>query len=76
MVISLEELNNQTDTPEDYKLIGAEQIYLEGKFIWRMTFKPRYLLPEDPSTEIIGCGGEIFVNVDLKTGERTVGYGE
>lgn len=69
-------LNDQTDTPEDFKLIGAEQIYLEGKFIWMITFKPRDLLPEDPSTEIIGAGGEIIVNIDLNTGESTVGYGE
>jgi len=60
----------------EFKLIGAQQIFLDGKYVWRITFKPVRLLPDDPSTGEIGAGGEVFVNVDIKTEEAIVLYGE
>ena len=60
----------------DYRLTSAEQILHQGKSIWRITFKPSRLLPADPSKELIGAGGEIFVNVDLEKQAAEVRYGE
>jgi hypothetical protein len=60
----------------EYKLVSAQQVVVEGKYVWRITFKPVKLLPDDPSSQIIGAGGEIFMNVDLKTKEAAVTYGE
>ena len=60
----------------EFKLVSAQQIIVNGKYIWRITLKPVSLLPDDPSTQEIGAGGEIFVNVDLKTEEAIVIYGE
>ncbi len=56
--------------------VGGICLALQGKYIWRLTFKPKRLLPADPAKQIIGLGGEIFINVDLKTRETTVLYGE
>jgi hypothetical protein len=61
---------------DDYILTSAQQIIFRGKYIWRVTFKPRQLLPKDPSKGIIGAGGEIFVNVDLSTKTTEIGGGE
>lgn len=61
---------------ESYALTGAQQHYLEGSYVWRVTFKPKHLLPADPATGMIGAGGEIFVHVVLETGETTITYGE
>ena len=61
---------------EGYALIGARQHVLEGNYVWRVTFKPKHLLPADPAKGMIGAGGEIFVNVVLVTGETTIGFGE
>ncbi|MHC4858677.1 MAG: hypothetical protein ACYTDY_01135, partial [Planctomycetota bacterium] len=58
------------------RVIGAQELILEGKYVWRVTLKPLHLLPENPSTGKIGLGGEIFVNVDLETGKAVVRYGE
>jgi hypothetical protein len=60
----------------DYVLTAARQMTIKGKYIWRVTFKPSQLLPEDPSKEAIGAGGEIFVNVDLKTKKAEIRGGE
>lgn len=60
----------------EFKLISAKQIVFEGKYIWFITFKPIRLLPSDPATELVGAGGEIFVKVDIQTGETVVTYGE
>ncbi len=50
---------------------------LEGRNIWRMTFKATHLLPQDPaSSELDGLGVEILVNVDLEGGTTTHAYGE
>ncbi len=59
-----------------YTVVSAKQIFHGGKFIWRVVFKPTILIPEDPSTQPIGVGGEVFVNVDLSTKETVVRYGE
>jgi hypothetical protein len=61
---------------DDYKLIGAEQRLLKGKYVWLITFKPVRFLPADPTAKPIGVGGEIFVTVDLETGRTVVRYGE
>ena len=60
----------------EFKLVSAQQIIVNGEYIWRITLKPVSLLPDDPSTQEIGAGGEIFLNVDLKTEEAIVTYGE
>ncbi|MHC4669894.1 MAG: hypothetical protein ACYTFD_16005 [Planctomycetota bacterium] len=60
----------------EYRLVGARQVLVDGKYVWRITFKPCRLLPDDPSTQKIGLGGEIFMNVDLETEVATIGYGE
>ena len=59
-----------------FKLVGAQQMFFKGKYIWHITFKLASLLPDDPSTGMIGKGGEVFVNVDVKTEEAIVTYGE
>ena len=74
--LSLAELETYSEKPSDYILIKAEQILVNNKFIWRITFKPKELLPADHSTEVIGVGGEIFVNVDPDTKETTLRHGE
>ena len=74
--LSLAELETRSEKPSDYILIKAEQILVNNQFIWRITFKPKELLPADPSSEVIGAGGEIFVNVDPETKETTLRHGE
>ncbi len=59
-----------------HRMRSARQMLINGQFIWQVTFKPTNLLTEDPSTEVIGAGGEIFVNVDLKTEKTDLRYGE
>ena len=61
---------------ETHRLVGAQQFVHEGRYVWRVTWKPKHLLPDDPSTGKIGAGGELFVNVVLETGEATIGFGE
>jgi len=58
---------------EEYRVTGARALWFEGKQVWRITLKPRRLLD---TSRMIGAGGEIFVNVDLKTEEVTIRYGE
>ena len=60
----------------DLILTSAQQIFVKGKYVWRITFKPSSLLPKDPSTTPIAVGGEIFVTVDLTTRKSVVTYGE
>ncbi len=60
----------------EFRLVGARQVFFEGKYVWHITFKLRDLLPDDPATRLIGAGGEILVNVDLKTETATIRYGE
>ena len=59
-----------------YVLTSAQQIIINNKWIWRVTFKPKELLPDDISKGLLGAGGEVFVNVDLKTKETVITYGE
>ncbi len=61
---------------EEYILTSAQQLILNGRYIWRVTFKPRKLLPKDLSKGLIGAGGEIFVNVDLSTKTTVITGGE
>lgn len=61
---------------QEYTLISAQQVVRKGRYIWRITFKPNRLLPEDPSKELIGLGGELFVNVDLSSQKTVISYGE
>lgn len=59
-----------------YVLTSVQQIIINNKWIWRVTFKPKELLPDDLSKGILGMGGEVFVNVDLSTKETVITYGE
>gem|GEM_PF-1620144 len=74
--LSLAELETRSEKPSDYILIKAERIPVNNKYIWRITFKPKEFLPADPSSEMIGAGGEIFVNVDTDTQEKSLSHGE
>ena len=76
VAIALEALDGRGRTSSDVKLVGASQLVLEGRYVWRVTFKPLHLLPDDPSRGKIGAGGEVFVNVDLGTGMAVVRWGE
>ncbi len=60
----------------EYVLMAVQQIPIKNKWIWRVTFKPKHLVSDDPSKGPLGLGGEAFVNVDLSTKETTVTYGE
>lgn len=64
---------------ETYKLISGENLIASpdgGPSVWRLTFKPRRLIPA-ASNERVGAGGELFVKVDLATGQAEIsGYGE
>ena len=61
--------------PGPYRLIGMEQFLTSEAILWRATWKPESLLPDGPN-EFVGAGGEIFVSVNLATGETKLGYGE
>jgi hypothetical protein len=61
---------------EEYRLIGAEWVIHQRVWIWRITYKPERLLPANPAEEIGAMGGELFVNVNLATGDCTIRYGE
>lgn len=75
--IAVDAVNEQSRYPADhYTLVSARQMVIKGKYVWRVTFKPARLLPKDPSGEMIGAGGEIFVNVDLETRKPELRYGE
>ena len=74
--IALAELSDLGKPQDEYKLVSAQQILLKGKYVWHVTFKLAKSLPADPATQAIGAGGEIFINVDLNTGETVVTYGE
>jgi len=74
--IGVATLAKELQSPVEYKLTSVQQIYYEGKYIWRITFKPKKLLPADPSSQPIGAGGEVFINIDLDTKETVVRYGE
>jgi hypothetical protein len=64
-----------------YVVLRAE--YVSGKardwagaMIWRITFKPRQLMPTGPF-EPIGAGEEIFIEADVTAGGAEVtGFGE
>jgi hypothetical protein len=73
--IAITSLHNQAGS-EHFILTSAQQIIVQGQYIWRITFKPENLLPKDPSKGLLTKGGEIFVNVDLKTKTTKISYGE
>ncbi len=60
----------------DLVVLSAQQMFFDGKFVWRVTFKSASLLSKDPSKSPIAKGGEIFVNVDMSTKKSVVRYGE
>ncbi len=76
VALALPEFDQARRGAEPFKLIGAEQLILDGKYVWRVTLKTTHLLPEDPSSEPVGLGGEVFVIVDLESGTVTHAYGE
>lgn len=61
---------------EDYILTSAQQLIVDSKYVWLITFKPKSLHPEDPSKDLIGAGGEIFVTVDLAAKTTIITGGE
>lgn len=73
-------LYNQIDLKR-YKLIKAENLYINNsKYIgpnkWYVVFKAKHLIPKDEK-DLLGAGGEIFVEVDLKGDQaKILGYGE
>ena len=60
----------------EYRLVKVENRYLKAADLWTVTFKLKALIPDDPTIDLVGAGGEIFVNVDLSTDTCTVTYGE
>jgi hypothetical protein len=73
--LAITALNNQTSRlPDNYVLIATEQRFIERKYIWRITFKPMRLIPEDPLKAV--KGGETFIDVDLSTKNTKITYGE
>lgn len=76
VALALPELDRARRGDEPVQLVRAERMVLEGRSIWRMTFKPTHLIPEDPAQDMWGMGGEVFVNVDLDGGTTTHAYGE
>jgi hypothetical protein len=69
-------LQGTVDSPGDYKLVKMEQTWVRGKYAWESTYKLRKLVPENPSAELIGMGGEVFITANLETGQTEVRYGE
>ena len=73
-------IDNQIDL-EKYKLIKAENLHINNsKYIgpnkWYVVFKLKKLIPKDENG-ILGAGGEIFVEVNLKDDKaKILGYGE
>lgn len=64
-----------------YKLVAVESL-LKGAVpesdpnVWRLTFKAHRLIPPEAGIEI-GAGGEIFIEVNLKSGQaRLTGRGD
>jgi hypothetical protein len=74
--LSIGKLQSTAKSPSDYKLTKVEMLLNKGKWVWRATYKPTSLLPQDPSRQHIGAGGEIFINIDLNTEQAEVTYGE
>ena len=73
--LSVAELTRLSLDPADYRVVEVRLLYHESPTLWRVTFKPVALLPT-PERLTVGAGGEVFVNVDLDTGEIVVTYGE
>ena len=76
IVLATQKVAATAEKPQDYKLIGAQQTILKGRYSWIVTFKPTELLPPDPSIARIGAGGEVFVNVDVQTDATEIRRGE
>lgn len=75
--IAAEAMNKEPQVyAAEYVLMSVQQIIVNNKWICRVTFKPKELLPVDPSKNFIGLGGEAFVNVDLSTKKTVITYGE
>lgn len=76
IAVAVEKVATTLERPHDYRVIRVQQAVVRGRYIWSVTFKPTRLLPADPSTDEIGAGGEIFVNVDVQTDSSQVLRGE
>ena len=74
--VAVAELQRNVSSPQNFILISMEWLSIQGKYVWRATFKPKNLIPADLSKGTIGLGGEIFINIDLKDNSTTVTYGE
>ena len=74
--LAVSELQKNSDSPQDFFLIGMQWISVQGKYVWLATFKPKNLLPMDLNSEPIGKGGEIFICIDLKDNSAKITYGE
>jgi hypothetical protein len=75
VAIGIKTLAERKEPQEDLLLVDAERIFLRGAYIWRLTFKPARQFPADPVKREITKGGEIFLNINLKTKEAEVRYG-
>jgi hypothetical protein len=73
--LAVGELAHLSLDPADYRLVEVSLQYHTSPSLWRVTFKPVALMPT-PERLTIGAGGEVFVNVDLDSGEIVVTYGE
>jgi hypothetical protein len=49
--------------------------FKDDRYVWVVTFKPGRSFRGNPLTEVID-GGEVFVTVDLQTGNAVVTYGK
>jgi hypothetical protein len=77
IAVATSALQGQSQSTVDrWTIISAQQILIKGCYVWQITFKPTKLLPKEPSKEIIGAGGEVFVNVDSMTKKTEIRFGE
>jgi hypothetical protein len=64
------------DNPLEYKLVSADNVLHVDAHIWRLTFKPKSLLPVEDQLEL-GAGGELFIDANVATRQANLsGYGE
>lgn len=59
---------------DDYKLIAIENNIIKNGESWKFTFLSTGCISKE---ELRNCmGGEIFITVNIKTKEATIGWGE
>ena len=75
LALGLAFLESEGLPPDEYTLTAAKA-ELARPGTWRLTYKPKQLVPGTPEREI-GAGGEVFVEVVLQTGvASSAGRGE